>query len=257
VQQAGSAGWEPAWNRLLKWKTADEAFVSSILALEEVHALAPNEDVRETATQSSADLTYRARLAQIEKLACDQFDQSDGAGELDIARGLASAAAWLPWLTVHGAVFSWANSAHPVLRRCALAACANARLPAGEALAHWLRDPHALVRARALRAVGELGRRDLLDAVREQLQLATDSYHPTSAPDYWHCRFWAAWSLCILGQADGAEPLLALLLGCGCASPAYSATKSGACTIDASRPGWQLTPQPQPCATSCLVFDAF
>jgi hypothetical protein len=38
----------------------------------------------------------RAQLAMIEKLACAQFDDSEDAGELGVARGLASAAACLP-----------------------------------------------------------------------------------------------------------------------------------------------------------------
>jgi hypothetical protein len=33
--RAGSDGWGPAWKRLSNWKTADEAFVCSVLALEE------------------------------------------------------------------------------------------------------------------------------------------------------------------------------------------------------------------------------
>jgi hypothetical protein len=210
--EAGNAGWEPAFKRLTKWKTADEAFVCSVLALEEAHALMPDEDARITGLQSSADLPHRAKLAQIEQMACQQFDDSDGAGDVEIARGLASAAAWVAWEKVQAVVFSWANSAHPVLRRCALSACALPRIPAGEALAHWVRDPHGLVRARAMRAAGELGRSDLVPLLIEQLQSMNASYHPTSAPDYWHGRFWAAWSLCLLGSNVGADTLLKILL---------------------------------------------
>jgi uncharacterized protein (TIGR02270 family) len=194
VRQYGSAGWDAAFKRLSRWKTADEAFVCGVLALEDAFA------------RNHKKPPFSKYLGQLQDLACDQFDDSDDAGDLDIARGLSSAAAWLPWESVQAVVFDWARSSEPVLRRCAMSACALQRLPAGDALAHWLQDTHGLVRARALRAVGELGRSDLVPVLIEQLQ---DAGGQTSAkaPDYWNCRYWAAWSLCLLGRSEGIATL--------------------------------------------------
>jgi uncharacterized protein (TIGR02270 family) len=197
LAQPGRAGWDAVWARVQKWKTADEAFVAGVLALEEAHAL------------NHTKPPFSPNLGLLQDLACDQFDDSDGAGELDIARGLASAAAWLPWGTVKSIVFAWAQSEKPVLRRCALAACALQRLPAGDALVQWVHDPHALVRARALQAVGELGRDDLAPVLIEQLNTSAAHQQNRDVPDYWQAPYWAAWSLCLLGRSEGIASLSA------------------------------------------------
>jgi uncharacterized protein (TIGR02270 family) len=61
-----------------------------------------------------------------------------------------------------------------------------------------LRDDHPLLRARALRATGELRRSDLAGGLRRHLR--------DEDPD---CRFWCAWSLLLLGDAEGLEILRA------------------------------------------------
>ncbi len=187
IHKYGSAGWDATFKRLSRWKTADEAFVCGVLALEDAFA------------RNNKKPPFSKYLGQLQDLACDQFDDSDDAGDLDIARGLSSAAAWLPWEQVQAVVFDWARSTEPVLRRCAMSACALQRLPAGDALAHWVTDPHGLVRARALRAVGELGRADLANVLIAQVNADQDA----GGRDLWNCRYWAAWSLCMLGRTEG------------------------------------------------------
>jgi hypothetical protein len=95
-------------------------------------------------------------------------------------------------------VLAWAGSPEPLLRRCALSALALHRLPANDALARWLADPHPRVRERALRAAGELGRADLAPALVSVLDA------PGSDDDA-GCRTAAVASLCLLGHARGVE----------------------------------------------------
>lgn len=179
-QPPDKAGWEPTWERTQRWKTADEAFVAAVLALELV--------------------AFRGRTAALftlEELVCDQFDGTLGVADPSLARGLASAAAWLAWPTIERMVQRWSHSHEPALRRCALAACALHQVPAGAALSAWLNDPHPQVRARALRAVGELGRADLAAQLLDRLDAET-----AHAPGSRQSRTWAAWSLCLLGHAE-------------------------------------------------------
>jgi uncharacterized protein (TIGR02270 family) len=66
----------------------------------------------------------------------------------------------------------------------------------GPTLALAIDDPDQALRARALRAVGELKRRDLVDQVRNHLRDEDDG-----------CRFWSAWSLTLTGEQSGLEVL--------------------------------------------------
>jgi hypothetical protein len=199
VSQLGLAGWDATWQRVQKWRTADEAFVCGVIALEDAHAPA--------STDLNPPRGANSLLLQLEAAASAQFNKTatlTNAGERSIAQGLTSAAVWLPWATVQGTVYAWARSPDPVLRRCAVAACALHRIAAGHALQAWLLDPHPLVRARALKAVGELGQTTLAPQLLEVLQETAGDRH---APDPHHCRYWAAWSLCLLGRSEGIEPL--------------------------------------------------
>lgn len=188
--QPGSAGWEASFSRAQRWKTADETFVAATLALDDPGAA---KQVSGNTVAASGSL-----LAMLEENVCDQFEGDAGSGVPPMAQGLASAAAWLPWDVVSTPVLAWSRSPEPVLRRCALSALALHRLPAEDALAQWLHDPHPLVRARALQAVGELGRTDLTS----ELVAALDAHADV---DLWGCRTAAAESLCLLGQPLGAE----------------------------------------------------
>ena len=72
-------------------------------------------------------------------------------------------------------------------RRLAIAASAIRRQDSVTVLAAALNDPEPVFQARALRAVGELKRRDLLPALRQKFK-----------SDDTACQFWAAWSAVLL-----------------------------------------------------------
>lgn len=83
-------------------------------------------------------------------------------------------------------------------REIGIAACAMHRVDPGEALQRTLHDGAPSVRARSLRALGELGRRDLLGFARQGFD-----------DHALECRFWAAWAAVILSDRDaGLERLV-------------------------------------------------
>jgi uncharacterized protein (TIGR02270 family) len=96
---------------------------------------------------------------------------------------------WLPLDRIKESLLQFLAAANPLHQRIALAVCARHRADAGDYLTAALRsDVHAL-RACALKAAGELGRLDLLPALRERLT--------AEPPDQ---RFWAAWSAVRMGE---------------------------------------------------------
>jgi uncharacterized protein (TIGR02270 family) len=86
------------------------------------------------------------------------------------ARGAASAVGWVSGTDLQGLVLPWFDGGEPGARWLALAACATHRVDPGPSLARLLLDSQPWVRARALQAAGELGRRDLIDAARGLLR---------------------------------------------------------------------------------------
>jgi uncharacterized protein (TIGR02270 family) len=116
----------------------------------------------------------------------------------DSERGLLSAFAWVSPQFLRGTIRSFLSAEHPFRRRLGLAACAMHRVDAGRDLDAALAQSEPRLRGRALRAVGESGRRDLLPACLKEL---TD--------EQVDCRFWAAWAAILLG--DRREALRVLL----------------------------------------------
>ena len=112
--------------------------------------------------------------------------------------GLVSALAWLE----HDAVAPWLHalleSAAPEHRAIAVTASALHHHDPGAALAAAIDAEDAALRACALRAAGQLKLHRLTGPVQARL---TDA-----APA---ARFWAAWSLTLLGHADGPTHLMA------------------------------------------------
>ena len=84
----------------------------------------------------------------------------------------------------------------PIGRAIAIAALGARRSDPGPSLARALSDPSPLVRARAYRTTGQLGRADLLPQLRPGL---TD-------PDP-ECRFWSAWAAARMGAAEPLDTL--------------------------------------------------
>jgi uncharacterized protein (TIGR02270 family) len=90
----------------------------------------------------------------------------------------------------------------PRLRRVGIAACAITRNNPGVHLANALTHADPALRARACRAVGELGRKDLLGEMA-----------PLLAGEDENCRFWAAWSATLLNDPRGFAPLWKFIAG--------------------------------------------
>ena len=110
--------------------------------------------------------------------------------------GLISALGWLEFATVSSWIARLLQARSPEHRAVGVAACAIHRRDPGTALDAAISDPDPLLRARALRAVGELKRHDLSNPVREQLKSEDET-----------CRFWAAWALTMNGERSGLSEL--------------------------------------------------
>ena len=104
-------------------------------------------------------------------------------------RGLLAAFGWVEQEQLRGIVVGLLASPTPFLRLLGIAACAMHRLDPGNARDAALEGLAVGVRNRALRAVGELGRRELIPTCVTMLK-----------SDDEETRFWAAWSAVVLGN---------------------------------------------------------
>lgn len=84
----------------------------------------------------------------------------------DFRQRLAEAASWCSADALSRVMNRWLASADPLFRWIALEVCRIHRVDPRHHFAHALNDPDVFVRERAIRLVGELGRTDLLLAVR-------------------------------------------------------------------------------------------
>lgn len=138
-------------------------------------------------------------------LAVERGDASALAPALELAAASRSAAraviaglAWVPFLAARSLLAPLlAPAASPQHKRIGIAACTAHRQSPGDALTYALFDDDLPLKARALRAVGELGRVDRLDAVRAELGVVSGDER----------RYWAAWSGALLG-VEAALPVL-------------------------------------------------
>ena len=80
----------------------------------------------------------------------------------DAQRAFVSAFGWVAAPTLRGITLPLLSSESPLKLSLGIGACALHRVDPGEAIQAAIRQPHAGLRARALRAAGELGRADLL-----------------------------------------------------------------------------------------------
>ncbi|MDG6025323.1 MAG: TIGR02270 family protein [Candidatus Brocadia sp.] len=120
----------------------------------------------------------------------------------ELSRGIVSALGWLPYQQAEGFIKKLFNEQSPTLRRIGIAASAVHRQDPGQALSDTLTDPDSLLRARALKAVGELGRKDLLSLVKRDFHIENEK-----------CRFYAAWSAALLGDETSIPVLCDLTKG--------------------------------------------
>src|SRR5262249_19907408 len=122
----------------------------------------------------------------------------------DTEPALISAFGWVSGHTLRGVVERLLSSRSPFVQRVAIGACIAHGVDPGGPLDAALSANDPTLRACALRAVGELGRRDLGEAWRRA------SLDQGNA-----CRFWAIWSGVHLGQPQAIDALVALCQGSG------------------------------------------
>lgn len=135
--------------------------------------------------------------------------------EPTLARGAASALGWLAAQPATRYAAWLLGAADPALRRLALAAFAAHRHDPGPALEQALADDDVPLRARALRAVGEVGRRGALAPVRAQLHADAPAVQQA-----------AAWTAALLdGDGDALAVLARAVLAPG-ALPAPAAERT-------------------------------
>jgi uncharacterized protein (TIGR02270 family) len=157
---AGDAGWEIC-REALSLEEPGEVFAAAVLALE------------------SKDST---RIEQV-------FSAAEAVSET--VRGLISAFGWVSPPQLQGTVKDLLVSTSPLHRRIGIAACAVHRADPKAALQAAIVDGDPLLQARALRAAGELGRKDLYPLLQQQLRVKETI-----------SRFWAAWSAVLLGTGE-------------------------------------------------------
>jgi len=162
---AGDAGWEICAGALTQ-EEPGEVFTAAILAFE------------------SGDGSRIQTVVEV------------GLAKTELSRGLVSALGWLSFENAEGRIRKLLASEWPVIRRIGIAASAVHRRDPGTPLAEALSDDNPYLKARALRAAGELGRTDLIPLVSRERESGNAA-----------CRYGAAWSLAILGDADAAEAL--------------------------------------------------
>jgi len=110
--------------------------------------------------------------------------------------GLISGLGWLDYASTSQWIDILLQAKSPLHRSVGIAACAIHRADPGEALTTAVHDTAPDLCARALRAAGQLKRRDLLESIRAHIR---DEDEP--------CRFWSAWSLTLLGDPEGTTTL--------------------------------------------------
>ena len=166
---AGEPGWDLCKNELM-WQEAGEVFVASVLALE-----------------SGSDEKYAFVL---ETAAKDQ----------ELARGLVSAVGWLQPSQAIPYIQRLLAAESASLQRMGIAGAAVHRLDPGKGLEAAMRDEDPNLRARALQAIGELGKRDLANALFRHLR--------EEEPQ---CRFHAAIAGSLLGIPEATDVLKAFV----------------------------------------------
>ena len=157
---AGDEGWD-ILKETLMWEDAGEVFAAAVLAFE-------------TGVEERIQAVLEA-----------------GSDDYELSRGLVSALGWLPFNQANGYIENLAAAESSALRRIGLAAYVAHRQNPGQFLINALSDDDAVLRARALRVAGELGRKDLLPPLKDHTK-----EHDTNS------RFSSAWAATLLGDAS-------------------------------------------------------
>ncbi|MEO8630248.1 MAG: hypothetical protein ABI612_19445, partial [Betaproteobacteria bacterium] len=104
-------------------------------------------------------------------------------------RGLISAFGWVSAQSLKGTIKELLSSRSSLRQRVAIACCTMHRVDPSKALDSAIEDADVALRARSLRAAGELARSDLLPAC-----------HRASKDEDEGCRFCGTWSAVLLGD---------------------------------------------------------
>ena len=115
----------------------------------------------------------------------------------EVQSGLISAFGWISAQYLEGTGVGLLTSKDPFKQRMGIEACVLHRVDPGATLTSLIGHQEPQLRGRALRAAGELGRRDLRTICEQSL---TDKDMA--------CRFWAAWSSALLGNRTSAVEVL-------------------------------------------------
>lgn len=161
LRVAGEAGREIAWSQLQQWGEMGELFAAAVTLVEtgDPELVAPCVDFAEQHPES--------------------------------LRGLVGAIAWTAPERLGHLVRTWLDSDRPLERYLGVAACSVHRVDPHERLDKLIDDEETMVRARALRLVGELGLSDRTDQIARAMAADADA----------NVRFWAAWSLTLLTRS--------------------------------------------------------
>ncbi len=162
---AGDEGWEIC-KETLTWEEAGEIFTAAVLAFE-----SGDEDRIQTVLEAVGDVP-------------------------ELGRGIVSALGWLSFQKTEKFIQSYLSSESPVLSRIGMAACSVHRQDPGNTLHDGLTSSEPFLKARTLKAIGELGKTEFAAAANDQLNEEDK-----------HCRFYAAWSSALLGNMTGLPVL--------------------------------------------------
>lgn len=172
LRVAGEPGWELC-KAALGNEEAGEIFAASVMAVES---------------------GIEARVQAVLDIVTDKPE---------LINGMVSALGWVTFEQASPHIQRFLSSHVHLHRQIGLAGCAVHRVDPKQALTQAVTSRNLALRVRALKAVGELGRRDLLGAVQQNLQAEDESV-----------RYWAAWSGALLGEPS-AIPVLHRLVESG------------------------------------------
>ena len=167
---AGDAGCEICKEQLV-WEESGEVFTAAVLAFE------------------SGD---EARIQEVLEL---------GTSTYELSRGVISALGWIPHQKADKHIRKLLSSESPDFWRIGLAASSIHRKDPGQALVDAYKDNDSLLRARAFKAVGELGLINLASSLQYKLPAEEEK-----------CQFACAWTLTLFGYEEAIPKLKTIAL---------------------------------------------
>ncbi len=153
---------------------------------------------REALAREEPGEIFTAAVLAFEKGDEDRIQTVLKAGEesYELSRGIVSALGWIPNEQALARVQRLLDADSTYLRRIGIAASAVHRKDPGKHIADAISSDDLLLKARALKAAGELGRKDLLPFISTMINDEDDS-----------CRFRASCSAALLGDMNAVSAL--------------------------------------------------